>query len=165
MSLLYLNYLLATCIITKQRSVYPFFGKNSFKLVATKKIKWHTFIMKVIERIDSKDNTDENKKLVTFNRKELEPILKIYGQMVASGHSRDYSISSSLTKTIFAIYRHSKETPLYMITKTPKLSKKFGVYSVISMNGEILRQGKDLRLVLQILNKKLLKIVQNNLYL
>ena len=115
--------------------------------------------MKVFEPIHTKNNTDDCMNLVTFNRKELEPILKIYGQMVAKGHWRDYSISSSFSKAIFAIFRRSTETPLYMVMKTPKLSKKNGAYSIVAMNGQIIKQGKDLRLVLQVLNKKLFKIV------
>ena len=46
-----------------------------------------------------------------------------------------------------------------MIIKTPKLAKKNGAYSIVSMNGQIIKHGKDLRLVLQVLNKKLFNIV------
>ena len=115
--------------------------------------------MKLLEQSHTKKNTEDYMNMVTFDRKELEPILKIYGQMVAKGVWRDYSISSTFSRAIFAIFRRSTETPLYMIMKTPKLSKKNGLYSIVGMNGQILKQGKELRLVLQVLNKKLFKIL------
>ena len=96
---------------------------------------------------------------INFNKHELEPILKLYGQMVSKGEGRDYSVSYSFSNATFAVFRRSSERPLYMIKKTPSLSKKNGIYSIVGMDGRILKQGQDLKLVLQILNKKLYKII------
>ena len=115
--------------------------------------------MRIVEQLRKPKSIDNHLSMVNFHRRELEPILKIYGQMVSSGDCRDYSISSSFSSAIFSVFRRSTETPLYMIVKTPKLSKRGGMYSVIAMNGQIIKQGKDLNRVLQILNKKLFKIV------
>ena len=96
---------------------------------------------------------------INFNKRELEPILKLYGQMVSKGEWRDYSVSYSFSNAAFSVFRRSSERPLYIIRKTPSLSKKNGPYSVVGMDGRIIKQGKDLRIVLQILTKKLYSII------
>ena len=96
---------------------------------------------------------------VTFKRKELAMILKIYGQMVASGKWRDYGISSIRGQAIFSIFRRTTEHPIYMIIKNPEMNRKQGAYSIIAMDGQILKRGHDLTNVLQVLNKKLIRAV------
>ena len=111
--------------------------------------------MKVVDQLYNRTPVDKPVNLVNFDRKELSPILKTYGQLVTTGNWRDYSISSSSTNAIFSIFRRSSENPFYMIMKTPRLRKQNRMYSVLAMNGQILKQGGDLQFVLQILNKKL----------
>ena len=97
---------------------------------------------------------------VSFNKKELGKILNIYGKMVALGEWRDYGISILKDFSIFSIYRHSSEHPIYKIKKFPKNSNKKEVFSVIAMDGKILKRGNDLSSVLKPLEAKLFKIVK-----
>ena len=128
-------------------------------LVASPKIECHTFFMKVVAPFNKKILADDSQHEVSFNRKELEPILRLYGQMVSLGEWRDYSISCSSSNAIFSVFRRSAEKPLFMIIKAPKLAKQNRMYSIMAMDRGIIKYGKDLNPVLQILNKKLFKIV------
>lgn len=115
--------------------------------------------MNVIQPFLKKTRLDSSLSQVNFNRKELEPMLQLYGQMVSKGEWRDYSISSSFSHAIFSVFRRSSEKPLYMIVKSSKRSKQNGLYSVVAMDGQIIKIGRDFKSVLQIFNKKLFKIV------
>ena len=94
---------------------------------------------------------------VTFDRAELNAILRLYGQMVAAGEWRDYGISNLTDTAIFCVFRRTAENPLYRIEKRPKLRAKQGIYSVVGMNGQILRRGHDLAQVLRIFEAKLIR--------
>lgn len=91
---------------------------------------------------------------VTFDRRELFEILKIYGRMVASGDWRDYAIDHLADRAVFSVFRRSSEAPLYRIEKAPKLAARQGAYSVIDQGGRILKRGADLARVVAVLEKK-----------
>jgi len=91
--------------------------------------------------------------------KELAVILSIYGKMVAAGEWRDYGISALYDVAVFSIFRRTAENPLYRIEKRPKLRNKQGEYAVIGMNGQILKRGHDLKKVIHILERKLIRSV------
>lgn len=90
---------------------------------------------------------------VTFNRRELNRILDLYGRMVAAGEWRDYAIDFLKDRAVFSVFRRTSEVPLYRIEKNPKLAQKQGAYSVISATGLILRRGPELDRVLRVLDK------------
>ena len=96
---------------------------------------------------------------VNFDRKELGIILALYGQMVAAGEWRDYGISSLKEVAVFSVFRRTAEQPLYRIEKRPKLKNRQGLYSVHSMDGQILKRGHGLKTVLQVLKRKLIRAV------
>lgn len=96
---------------------------------------------------------------VHFDRAELGMILRLYGQMVAAGEWRDYGISALREVAVFCVFRRTAEFPLYRIEKRPKLRAKQGMYSIVSMDGQILRRGHDLAQVLRILEAKLIRPV------
>ncbi len=96
---------------------------------------------------------------VHFNRQELNVILSLYGRMVAAGEWRDYGISSLRDLAVFSVFRRTAEHPLYRIEKRPKLANRQGQYSVVGLDGQILRRGHDLRTVLRILERKLIRPV------
>jgi riboflavin biosynthesis pyrimidine reductase len=60
---------------------------------------------------------------------------------------------------VFSIFRRTAENPLYRIEKRPKLRNKQGEYAVIGMNGQILKRGHDLKKVIHILERKLIRSV------
>jgi hypothetical protein len=79
--------------------------------------------------------------------------------MVAAGEWRDYGISSLQEVAVFSIFRRTAEQPLYRIEKRPKLRSKQGEYSVIGMDGQILKRGHDLKTVLRVFDKKRIRVV------
>jgi hypothetical protein len=97
---------------------------------------------------------------VSFHRTELQLILGIYGRMVAAGEWRDYGISSLRDMAVFSVFRRTAENPLYRIEKRPRLKGKQGQYSVVGMDGRVLKRGHDLRTVLTVLEKKLIRLVE-----
>lgn len=96
---------------------------------------------------------------VAFHRTELSVILALYGRMVAAGEWRDYGISCLREMAVFSVFRRTAEHPLYRIEKRPKLRLKQGQYAVIGMDGQILKRGNDLRQVLRVLERKLIRAV------
>lgn len=96
---------------------------------------------------------------VAFHRPELGVILTLYGRMVAAGEWRDYGISMLKDAAVFSIFRRAAEQPIYRIEKRPKLAAKQQQYAVIGMDGRILKRGADLKQVLRVLEKKLIRAV------
>ncbi|UWR22282.1 DUF2794 domain-containing protein [Sulfitobacter sp. S190] len=96
---------------------------------------------------------------VAFHRTELSVILSLYGRMVAAGEWRDYGISCLRDVAVFSVFRRTAEMPLYRIEKRPKLRGKQGIYAVIGLNGQVLKRGSDLRAVLRVLERKLIRAV------
>ncbi|SDI65118.1 DUF2794 domain-containing protein [Lutimaribacter saemankumensis] len=96
---------------------------------------------------------------VAFDRRELGVILGLYGRMVAAGEWRDYGISHLRDAAVFSVFRRTAENPLYRIEKHPKLRLKQGQYAVVGMDGQILKRGHDLRTVLRVLERKLIRAV------
>ena len=92
---------------------------------------------------------------VTFHRRELDAILWIYGRMVGEGEWRDYAIDHLKDKAVFSVFKRSGEMPLFRIEKNPKLAAKQGAYSVINVNGMILKRGHELNQVLKVFDKAL----------
>ncbi len=96
---------------------------------------------------------------VAFHRTELAVILSLYGRMVAAGEWRDYGISCLREVAVFSVFRRTAENPLYRIEKRPKLRDRQGMYAVIGIDGQILRRGHDLKTVLRMLERKLIRAV------
>lgn len=94
---------------------------------------------------------------VAFHRAELQPILGLYGRMVAAGEWRDYGISCLPEVAVFAVFRRTAENPLYRIEKRPKLRLRQGQYAVIGPEGQVLRRGNDLAQVLKVLEPRRLR--------
>ncbi len=92
---------------------------------------------------------------VTFDRRELDRILDLYGRMVAQGEWRDYAIDFQRDKAVFAIFRRAMDVPLYRIEKDPSLARRQGMYCVVSQTGLILKRGHELPRVLAVLEKPL----------
>lgn len=96
---------------------------------------------------------------VAFDRHELGAILGLYGQMVAAGEWRDYGMSFLKDVAVFSVFRRTAEHPMYRIEKRPKLRGRQGMYCVIGMDGQILKRGHDLRTVLRVFDRKLIRSV------
>jgi hypothetical protein len=78
---------------------------------------------------------------------------------VAAGEWRDYGISHLKEVAVFSVFRRTAEHPMYRIEKRPNLRMKQGQYTVIGMEGRILKRGNDLRQVLRVLERKLIRAI------
>jgi hypothetical protein len=96
---------------------------------------------------------------VFFERKELEMILRLYGQKVAAGDWRDYGIDTFADAVSFNVFRRTSEAPLYRIEKRPALSRKQGAFAVFNQAGIILKRGRELAPVLAVLDKTKLNLL------
>ncbi len=96
---------------------------------------------------------------VFFDRGELNRLLRFYGRMVAAGEWRDYALDALPERAIFSVYRRSSEAPLFQIEKRPADARKQGAYSVRAYDGRVLRRGRDLDLVLRVLEPRRMQVV------
>lgn len=96
---------------------------------------------------------------ITFHRRELDAILRIYGRMVGEGEWRDYAIDHLREKAVFSVFKRSGEMPLYRIEKNPKLAAKQGAYCVVNTDGRILKRGHELPQVLKVFDN-VLKLIE-----
>src|ERR1700684_19483 len=92
---------------------------------------------------------------VTFSRRELDRIFRLYGRKVAAGEWRDYAIDFLRDRAVFSVFRRAAEFPIYRIEKSPRLARRQGAYSVISATGLIVRRGHELERVLSAIDKSL----------
>ncbi|HEU4987754.1 MAG TPA: DUF2794 domain-containing protein [Rhizobiaceae bacterium] len=92
---------------------------------------------------------------VTFERRELDAILRVYGRMVAAGEWRDYAIDHLKDRAVFSVFRRSSEVPLFQVVKIPKLARKQGAYCVVAASGAIMKRGHELARVLTFFDKTL----------
>src|SRR5579862_6893582 len=92
---------------------------------------------------------------VTFDRRELDRILGLYGRKVANGEWRDYAIDFLKDRAVFSIFRRASEAPIYRIEKQPRLARRQGAYSIISATGLVLKRGHELDRVLRVLDGSL----------
>lgn len=97
---------------------------------------------------------------VFFERRELERLLRLYGQQVAAGEWRDYAIAGLSESAVFSVFRRTAEAPLYKIEKRPALAKRQGAWAVIGQGGMILRRGHDLEQVLRFFESRKFQVVK-----
>ena len=92
---------------------------------------------------------------VTFHRRELDLILRIYSRMVAAGEWRDYAIDHLRDRAVFSVFRRTSEVPLFQIVKTPSLARRQGAFSVVAASGLIMKRGHELARVLTVFDRSL----------
>lgn len=91
---------------------------------------------------------------VTFDRRELDQLLRVYGRLVAEGEMRDYAIDFGRERATFSCFRRASEMPQYRIVKDPKLARRQGAWSVLAPTGQILKRGHELANVLRLFDRK-----------
>ena len=96
---------------------------------------------------------------ISFDRRELNQILRVYGRKVADGEWRDYAIDQLREEAVFSVFRRASETPLYRIVKQPRLARRQGAYALIAATGHILKRGHDLANVLRVFDAPLRLVV------
>ena len=105
-------------------------------------------------------NGRDRRAIATFDRRELNRILDLYGRMVAAGHWRDYAIRLSPDLAVFAAYRRTSERPEVRIEKRPELRTKQGAFALVSEHGLVLRRGQELHGILAPLERRLMRLVE-----
>ena len=103
-------------------------------------------------------STKKKMKQARFEKVELNEILQLYGIMVSQGLWKDYSISFLKEFAVFSVYRKNSDWALFSIKKTPKNSKFGRLYSLVAMDGRILKCSNDLKSTLRVLKHKELKL-------
>ena len=103
-------------------------------------------------------STKKQMKQARFEKVELNQILQLYGVMVSQGVWKDYSISFLKEFAVFSVYRKNSDWALFSIKKTPKNSKYGRLYSLVAMDGRILKCSNDLKSTLRVLKHKELKL-------
>ena len=98
---------------------------------------------------------------VAFDRRELGIIMSTYGRFVAAGEWRDYAMSFLKDVAIFAVFRRTAEHPIYRVEKRPKFRGKQGQYALVGLDGQILKRGADLRTVMGVLDRKLIRVIDD----
>ena len=106
------------------------------------------------------NNTRPSAPQVSFDRAELDAILRVYGRKVAEGEWRDYAVDHLSDRAVFSIFRRASEMPMYRVEKVPALARKQGAYRVVAATGLILMRGHELAGVLKILDKPRLALVR-----
>ncbi len=89
-----------------------------------------------------------------FSRREINRLLSLYGRQVARGHWRDYAIDVSTEMAVFAVYRHSYESPLFRIVKRAGPAERNAAYQLLS-GGRRLRSGATIDDVLDVFDTRL----------
>src|SRR3974390_3675921 len=97
---------------------------------------------------------------VTFNRRELDRILSLYGRKGAAGEWRDYAIDFLKDRAVFSVFRRAAEFPIYRIEKNPRLGRRQGAFSVISATGHVVRRGPEPERGLGALDRSLRVVTQ-----
>ena len=98
-------------------------------------------------------------RVVFFERRELERLLRLYGRMVAAGEWRDYGIAGLKDAAVFSVFRRATEATLYRIEKRPALANRQGAWAVIGHGGVTLRRGHELDQVLKWFDRGRFKVV------
>lgn len=96
---------------------------------------------------------------MVFDRRELGALLNIYGRGVAAGVWRDYAIDMGHDQATFSIFQRASERPDAQIVKRPDLTRRQGAYALLGPAGAVLKRGHELANILNLLERKLLKVV------
>lgn len=99
---------------------------------------------------------------VVFNRAELTIIMGLYGRFVSAGLLRDYAIYMDKNEARFAGFKRAAERPDLEIVKRPELARKQGAYTLIGQGGVVLKRGHTLQTTCQILERRLMKVVDSD---
>ncbi len=96
---------------------------------------------------------------VIFDRRELSSLFDLYGRFVSAGLFRDYAINMDREAAVFSAFERATDRPDIQIVKQPDLAHKQGAFALLNRHGTVLKRGQELRTVLAVLERKLLKAV------
>ena len=76
-----------------------------------------------------------------FSRTELGQILAAYSARVAAGEWRDYALDHANGAALFSIFRHTHETPLFVIEKKQRHPKEKAQFLLSDRNRVLCRSN------------------------
>mgnify|MGYP001404870812 FL=1 len=89
-----------------------------------------------------------------FEKDELKVILDLYAKMVSDGSWKDYGLNISSKQVSFSIFRNAAENALYKICKNFKPKNKNLKYLITDVNGKIIKNSYDLKILIKNTNWK-----------
>jgi len=102
--------------------------------------------------INNSNNKIEERQF--FEKDELKIILDLYAKMVSEGSWKDYGLNISSKQVSFSVFRNAAENALYKICKNFKPKNKNLKYLITDINGKIIKNSYDLRILLKNTNWK-----------
>ena len=102
--------------------------------------------------INNSNNKIEERQF--FEKDELKIILDLYAKMVSEGSWKDYGLNISSKQVSFSVFRNAAENALYKICKNFKPKNKNLKYLITDINGKILKNSYDLRILVKNTNWK-----------
>ena len=104
-------------------------------------------------------NNDNKKKIVFFNKTELQIILNLYATMVSDGEWKDYGLSISKREVSFNVYHRTSEFPAYKITKNLKPKSENEKYLIKDNTNKIIKKSQNLESLIKKIIWKKFKLV------
>ena len=104
-------------------------------------------------------NNDNEKKVIFFNKTELQLILNLYATMVSDGEWKDYGLSISKREVSFNVYHRTAGFPIYKITKNLKPKNKNEKYLIKNTKNEAIKKSENLESLIKKITWKKLKLV------
>ena len=104
-------------------------------------------------------NNDNKKKIVFFNKTELQIILNLYATMVSDGEWKDYGLSISKREVSFNVYHRTSEFPVYKITKNLKPKSENEKYLIKDNANKIIKKSQNLESLIKKIIWKKFKLV------
>jgi hypothetical protein len=104
-------------------------------------------------------NNEIKKKDIFFNKAELQTILNLYGEMVASGEWKDYGLSISKKEVSFNVYHRTSESPIYKIAKNLKPKNSNEKYLIKNSKNIVIKNSESLKKLIEKVIWKKFKLV------
>ena len=104
-------------------------------------------------------NNDNKKKIVFFNKTELQIIFNLYATMVSDGEWKDYGLSISKKEVSFNVYHRTSEFPAYKITKNLKPKNENEKYLIKDAKNKTINNSENLKNLIEKIIWKKFKLV------
>ena len=98
---------------------------------------------------------NNNKNIIFFSKYELSSILNLYSKQVSKGLWKDYALDSKVNTSIFSIYKHSHDKPIYQIIKKSIKGFRNVPDFFITKDKEIINKSSEISTILSKFEKKL----------
>ena len=108
---------------------------------------------KILNNLSTNIKNDKN--IIYFSKYELKIILNFYSKQVSNGLWRDYAMDNLNNESLFSIYKHTFDQPLYQIIKVNKKDYRKQPYFVITDFSKVLDKSNFIDILLSRFEKKL----------